>query len=344
MPVDEGRTAEEEVVDRVNALLASETPETPAPADPAPDPSSDPDGGAAAPAAPATPSTPAAPAEPSIEIEGKHYTRAELQELLSKGAYRHKDYTQKTQALKDREREIEVERESLARQRRTYEEGLARVTGKRPAASTETGDEDDLDALDLSPEMRRILKREREGRKALEAKLSEYTTTREKEQREAQQTRVNAFIVEHADAEIREVMKEKGLPESMFGLVRHTLAMQNPDMDDPDTGELTRDSVKRAIRSHLLPSDPGAESILKPLLDYRDSISKTTVEDLKKAAKPPAKPGPGLRPAAPGKPVAPAAPAAAAANGQPANPWDDHDTINEVQNRILGVQPTGDYT
>ncbi|HKQ98500.1 MAG TPA: hypothetical protein VJV75_11540, partial [Candidatus Polarisedimenticolia bacterium] len=201
---EEGRTAEEEVVERVNALLASETTETPAPADPAPDPQPDPEGGAPAPDAPAAPSTPATPAEPSIEIEGKHYTRAELHELLTKGAYRHRDYTRKSQELAEEKRRLDEERESLARQRRTYEEGLARATGKKPGESPATGDEDDLDALDLSPEMRRILKAERAARKALEQRLHDSTSAREKEQREAQQTRVNAFIVEHADAEIRE--------------------------------------------------------------------------------------------------------------------------------------------
>jgi len=334
MPADEGRDPIEEVIERVGAHVASAEAatgdDTPAPADPA---AGTPDAPAAA-----APATTPAPVDDEIEIEGRKYRRSELAELLTRGTLRHDDYTRKTQAAAAEKRQIEEERESLARQRRIYEEGLARMAGGRPATSTETATEDELDALDLSPEMRRILKAEREARKALEGKLSEFTTAREQEQRETQQARVNSFIVEHADAELKTILQEKGLPESMFGFLRKAIAMEDPDTADPITGELTRESVKAAIRRIF-------DDVAKPLLDWKTTIATTTVEDLKKAAKPPAKSGPGLRPAAPGKPAASApAAAAAGANGKPANPWDDHDTINEVQNRIMGVQPTGDYT
>jgi hypothetical protein len=308
---DEGRDVVEEVAERLNALAASGEPEG-APAEETPAP---------APAEAPAPTPPAGDSE--VEVGGKKYSRAELEELLSRGTLRQDDYTRKTQQIAAEKRAIEEQRESITRQQRLYEEALARLAGGKSSTTEEVEAEEDLE---LSPAMRRVLKREREAREALAKELTGLREGREEEQRQEQQGRVNGFIVEHADTEIRALMKAKEIPDSMFRIIRQAIAFENPNTSDPITGELTAESVKHAIRQHF-------DQAAKDLLDWKTSIATTTVQGLKKAApKPP--PGPGLRPSTPGAP---------AKNGRPAKVWEDAETVDEVVSRMTGVFPGGDY-
>lgn len=214
----EEKSAMEEVVERVNEELNSEAADEGKPAgEPAPKP----------------------PEEPRmIEIDGEKYSLDDVKAWKS-GHLMEADYTRKTQALAAERRAMEARETALQSLLDRYESTLKGLTGDG---------KDEPEEEKLTPEMKRLMSSRDRKIQELTEHILEIRGALEHDKNEAEQARVNEFIVTTADSTIRALMKEKNVPEPWFDSYRDLIAMRNPDCADPVSGDLSKESISSAIR------------------------------------------------------------------------------------------------
>jgi hypothetical protein len=249
----------------------------------------------------------AAPGPQTYEIDGEQYTAEELAEWR-KGYLRQQDYTRKTQHLSERDKMLD----SLIRQNEQF---LKAITRQNAPAGTE--DEEPLaEAEALPPWAAELQKGFQEVRGYLES-----------EREAAVQAQQDEYLMGHFNGALDRLMEENKVPAQLRPLYRSTILFNDPDPVDPVSGQVTPQSIQRAVRREFQKVHAASTQHTKQAIG---GAFKNLKKEPRQTATPPQ--APGTKPAA--KPQA---------KGRRYPQWDTEANIAQVMGRLSEVTaPTED--